>query len=344
MKLISALLLALLLCGCSSLRLSLNPHVLQDFQQAIDAQQFKQAEQIAAKLPASHKEYAAVQKALPSLRQAEQDAADKSLRAARKLAANQQLQAALDLLAQTRNNLPKPPASLTQLQTQLEQQQTQQIIQHQSDLLTSEAAWLLDQQATLNYLATQQQNSHARQQAESLQQRQPQLAQQLVQLGQLFAAQKDWQASFHCLSLAKRLGASKLPQDTLKLAQDQLQKAQHQRQQQRQQQQQEEVQTQIARYQKSHLMADLLAARAYVKTHNRRGELNDQAAALDKLSQQRFNHDMHLGDTLYASGHYQSAKRIWQRLAPLYPNNGELAKKLERVNRVLHSLNTLKPH
>lgn len=342
MRFLSALLLALLLSGCSSLLLSMNQQALEDFQSAIDTQHFKQAEQMAANLPASHKDYAAIQKQLPTLRQAEQAFADDSLRSARKLAASQQLQPAIDLLAQARLTLPAPPASLEQLQQQLQQQQRQQIDQHQADLLTSEADWLLGQQANLAYLTQQQQNASARQQASALKARQPQLADQLVELGQAFAQRKDWQSSYRCLSLAQQLGAAKLPQDTLKQAQSHLQRAQQQRQQQRREKQQAEADERIARYQKSQLMVDLLAARDYINAHSDEDALKQQAATVNKLSQQRFNHDMHLGDTLYASGHYQSAEHIWRRLSPLYPHNSELAKKLERVEKVLHSLNSLK--
>lgn len=344
MKWFSALLLALLLSGCAGLRLSMNQHALQDFQQAIATQHFKQAEQLAANLPASHKDHAAVQKALPSLRQAEQKFASDSLRNARKLAGSQQLQTAIDLLTEARQTLPNPPAELEKLQTQLQQQQQQQIHQHQADLLASEADWLLDQQSSLDYLIRQQENVSARDQAQHLKQRQPQLAQQLVELGQAFAKRDDWQNSYRCLSLAQRLGATHLPKDTLKQAQAQLQRAQQQRTQQRREAQQTEADERLARYQQSQLMADLLAARDYINANNQHDSLKTQADTLKQLSQRRFNHDMHLGDTLYASGHYQSAERIWRRLAPLYPHNNELAKKLERVQKVLHSLDTLKPH
>src|SRR5690606_22944548 len=264
MRLLPTLLLALLLSGCSSLLLSMNQHALDDFQSAIDTQHFKKAEQMATNLPASHKDYAAIQKLLPALRQAEQSFADDSLRSARKLAASQQLQPAIDLLAQARLTLPEPPANLEQLQQQLQQQQRQQIDQHQADLLTSEADWLLDQQATLTYLTQQQQNASARQQASALKTRQPQLANELVELGQAFAQRKDWQSSYRCLSLAQQLGAAKLPQDTLKQAQAHLQRTQQQHQRQRREKQQAEADERIARYRKSQLMVDLLAARDYI--------------------------------------------------------------------------------
>ena len=50
---------------------------------------------------------------------------------------------------------------------------------------------------------------------------------------------------------------------------------------------------------------------------------------------------MNTGEALYARGQYKEAYRIWKQVAPLYPNDEELNKKLERSRRVLTNLRSL---
>jgi hypothetical protein len=335
-----ALCLLSLLGGCSTL-LVFNTHALRDFQQDIKEQQFQKAAWLANHLPPSSKDYAAIQQALPELHQAEKQFVKKSLSNARHLADNDNLQAAIVLLAQANDRLTTPSDTLGSLHRELLQQQRQQTQQNMVTLLTTRARWLQNATAMLKQLQQQQQDQHASDLAKQLQKQQPELARQLLKLGTQLATDKDWKNSAYCLKMAGQLGAR--PSSAL-LAQvkHRLGQARSERELQHQAQLRQEAEARISRYNKSDAITDLLAARNYIRTHNEDDALAEASATIQQLSRKRLQHDIHLGDTFYANGDYQHAEQVWQQLAPLSPGNHELEKRLDRVARVLHSLQALK--
>lgn len=344
MKLPLTLLLCTLIAACSSLPLTFDPHALSDFKQAIKQQDFKRAQLIATQLPTYNDDYAAIQQALPALKQAKQQFVASALAQARTLATKQHWQAAIDLLTQANAKLAQADAGLSTLREQLLVVQQQQVTEQLTQLLGGEAEWLLKQRDTLTFLARQQLDMSAHKKARHLEQRRYQLGAQLVEQGLNYAHQSNWQASFYCLQLAQRLGADDFPQATFDKARAQLQHQQQHNQDQRNQQQQQEADRRIGVYRKSLRINDLLDARNYLNNHRDNTTLATQRKLVTRLSQQRYKDDMKLGDSFYANGNYRLAEHVWKRLAPLYPDNNELSKKLARVEKVLSSLNRLKDH
>lgn len=342
MKRLVSLLLLLSLSGCTSLLLTFNSHVVQDFQQAISQHHFQKAHDIVANLPTDHAAYAAIQKHLPELHQAEKAFTQNSLKLAHQLADDHQLQAAISLLETSRQALPKPSDKLHDALAHYKAIQQQQINVRMASLLTHQASWILTQQSSLNYLSQQPRDAHISAQANAILARSPKLATQLRDLGVTFFEQRQWQSSFHCLTLAKQLGADPFPDDKLAKALAHLDQKRQQRKQQRLQHRRHEADARISRYQTSRLISDLLAAKQYLDKLENVPGLADRIKRVEQLSKQRFQHDLQLGDSLYTSGHYRSAKRIWEQLSPLFPNNADLAKKLDRVDKVINSLHSLR--
>lgn len=344
MKLPLLLLLCTLISACSSLSLTFETHALTDFKQAIQQQNFKHAHLIAQRLPTFNADYAAVQQALPALKQAEQQFVTTTLTQAQALATKQHWQAAIDLLAQANDQLPQANTDLKKLYEQLVTVQQQQVATQLTQLLGGEAEWLLTQHDALTFLARQQLDKNAHDKARQLEKHRYLLAAQLVDLGKNYAHQGNWQASFYCLQLAQHLGAEHFPQATFEKASAQLQHQQQHSEAQRNQQQQQEANRRIDVYRKSRRINDLLDARNYLNNHRDNSTLASQRRLVASLSKQRFEDDMKLGDSFYANGNYRLAEHVWKQLAPLYPDNNGLSKKLARVEKVLSSLNRLKDH
>jgi tetratricopeptide (TPR) repeat protein len=97
----------------------------------------------------------------------------------------------------------------------------------------------------------------------------------------------------------------------------------------------------MARYQRNGQLDSLLAARSFLNKHQNNPALADHQKRLEQWARRRFSEEMNTGEALYARGQYREAYRIWKQVAPLYPDNEELNKKLERSRRVLANLRSL---
>ncbi len=341
MKAVVVFTLMLLVAGCSSLKMRFNDHLFADFQQAIAQQNFKKAQLIATDVPVSHQDYTAIQHHLDALEQAEAAFAKQQATTAKQLAAQDQWQTAIDQINKALAQLPTPRAPLTSLRQQLLTKQHAITTHHITRLLTAKASLLLQQQEALQQLAKQAQDVPAQQQAQHLLQQQDTLAQRLIALGLTHANNANWHASQRCFSLARRLGATNVPTEAQHKAKQHLQQRHASQQAQQQQKQQSHAQMLVNAYEASHQLDDLLAARHYLAQHNKDGRLDTLEHHLRQAAQERFRQGMTKGDRLYTRGEYAQALQVWKQLKPLYPDNAELTKKLERVNQVLHSLDAL---
>ena len=97
----------------------------------------------------------------------------------------------------------------------------------------------------------------------------------------------------------------------------------------------------MSRYQRNGQLQSLLAARAFLNRHPGNPALASHRKQLEQWCRRRFAEEMNTGEALYARGQYREAYRIWKQVAPLYPDNEELNKKLERSKRVLTNLRSL---
>lgn len=328
-----------LLASCTTL----SPHPLEDFQQAAKTQDFRQAERIADRIGADHPDHAAVQKQLPQLRRSEQQYLTDTTTAVRSHLDRQQFDKARELIAGAEKKLPAGNRQdMDTLKQEVARQEQQQTNLRLADLWNSEAEWLLGQQSSLAFLGNQSIDRPAQRAARSLADRRQALAGQLATLGSQFAELEDWNSSQRCLVMAERLDKSMSQPELLARVQARISAIRSRQVQQKNGQLQDEANALVARYRDSKKIGDLLAALRFVNARNRNGELLDQAQLLDAARHERIEQDMKQGDAFYANGRYAEAKRSWHSLTPLAPDNDELKKKLERVNRVLESLDTLK--
>ena len=105
---------------------------------------------------------------------------------------------------------------------------------------------------------------------------------------------------------------------------------------------QTEAEQRMSRYQRNGQLQSLLAARAFLNRHPGNPALASHRKRLEQWCRRRFAEEMNTGEALYARGQYREAYRIWKQVAPLYPDDEELNKKLERSRRVLANLRNLK--
>jgi hypothetical protein len=223
---------------------------------------------------------------------------------------------------------------------ELDQRQQLRYQQLQAELLLAEARSLQGSQATIQQLGTLT-DRRAQTTARELGQRRETLSRELRLLGHIFAEQKDWPRTRDLLTAYAQLAGDSHRDPLLIEAERQLASAAHREERARVQRIRQQGDELIDRYKRSGAVTDLVAARDFLTRHNQSGALDEAATRLEVLSRQRFRDGLGKGDTLYTQGHYAAAEKAWQEVAPLYPDDQELASKRERVRRVLESLRSL---
>jgi hypothetical protein len=223
---------------------------------------------------------------------------------------------------------------------ELDQRQQLRYHQLQADLLLAEARALQGTHATAQQLATLT-DRRAQTTARELELRRDTLSRELRHLGHVFADQKDWLRTRDLLATAAQLTDGGERDPILIEAERQLASAAHRQERARAQRTRQQGDELIERYRRSESVADLVAARDFLARHNQGGTLDETATRLEGLSRERFRAGLAKGDTLYAGGDYAAAERAWSEVAPLYPDDPELAAKRERVKRVLENLRSL---
>lgn len=229
---------------------------------------------------------------------------------------------------------------VTQARQELEQRQQLRFRQLAADVLVSESKWLLGREASTEQLNTLTQKE-ALDMARQLIARRANIAEQMSQLGHYFAEQKDWQRTRDLLDGARLLSRSAERDPQLVTAERQLANVANRQVRAAAQRTRQRADTLIEQYRKTESIKDLIAARDYLQSNNQDGSLDEGATRLESLSRERFRTGLKRGDSLYAAGDYAAAEKIWKEVAPLYPNDTELAGKMERVRRVLENLKTL---
>tara|TARA_Y100001934_G_scaffold282181_1_gene394782 strand:- start:1378 stop:2388 length:1011 start_codon:yes stop_codon:yes gene_type:complete len=167
------------------------------------------------------------------------------------------------------------------------------------------------------------------------------VAEDLTRLGEYFAQRQQWHLARDLLSDAHRLTPQQPPSPQLAKAQQILNDASQRTRARQNRALQTEAEQLMARYQRSGQLDALLTARHFLNQHQDNPALANHRKRLEQWARRRFAEEMNTGEALYARGQYREAYRIWKQVAPLYPDNEELNKKLERSRRVLANLRTL---
>jgi len=167
------------------------------------------------------------------------------------------------------------------------------------------------------------------------------VANDLTRLGEYFAQRQQWLLARDLLSSAHQLAPDQPPSAQLAKAQQILNDASQRARARHNRALLSEADQLMARYQRNGQLDSLLAARSFLNKHQNNPALADHQKRLEQWARRRFSEEMNTGEALYARGQYREAYRIWKQVAPLYPDNEELNKKLERSRRVLANLRSL---
>lgn len=162
----------------------------------------------------------------------------------------------------------------------------------------------------------------------------------LTELGDAYADQALWRQALVSLEMAQRLTPDRDRPASLTRARRTLDSARDRARDARQETRYQHAETLISRYQETGRLEDLLAARTYLAQHDD-AYLDPMREQVKRWSRDRFARTMAQGEALYAEGEYRAAHQLWQRVAPLDPENVELRKKLERSERVIRNLESL---
>lgn len=162
----------------------------------------------------------------------------------------------------------------------------------------------------------------------------------LTELGDAYADQALWRQALVSLEMAQRLTPDRDRPASLTRARRTLDSARDRARNARQETRYQHAETLISRYQETGRLEDLLAARTYLTQHDD-AYLDPMREQVKRWSRDRFARTMAQGEALYAEGEYRAAHQLWQRVAPLDPENVELRKKLERSERVIRNLESL---
>ncbi|KGD63659.1 hypothetical protein Y5S_03082 [Alcanivorax nanhaiticus] len=335
MRKASSLLLAVsITSGCANLG---NPE--QEVIEALDQQDYARAIQVIDSTPESHKQYPLLQEQYAGILQASDTYRQHLMQEAEAYGRRQQWADAFTLLQSNRSKVVSPYAidELTASLAILEGRQLNELL---AERRVAQAQAMLDSTQLSTTLANFR-DSRAVAEKQQLDQEREQLIADLNRLGEYFAEQQKWMQARDLLRYAHQLAPDQPPSPQLARAQQVLNNADQRARAKRNQALQTEAEQLMARYQRNGTMDSLLAARRFLDQHKSNPVLSKHRDRLEQWSRRRFNEEMNTGEALYARGQYKEAYRIWKQLAPLYPNDEELNKKLERSRRVLSNLKSL---
>ncbi len=330
----SLLLAASLISGCASLG---NPE--QDVIAALDEQDYARAIQVINETPESHDQYPLLQEQYAGILQASEEYRQHLMQEAEAYGRRQQWADAFALLEANRSKVVAPYAidELTASLAILEGRQLNELL---ADRRAAQAQAMLKSTQLSDTLASFH-DPRAVEEKQRLDAEFERLRSDLTRLGEYFAEQQKWAQARDLLRYAHQLAPDQPPSPQLARAQQVLNNADQRARAKRNQALQTEAEQLMARYQRDGTMDSLLAARHFLDKHKGNPTLDQHRDRLEQWSRRRFNEEMNTGEALYARGQYKEAYRIWKQLAPLYPNDEELNKKLERSRRVLSNLKSL---
>ncbi|MZR61318.1 hypothetical protein [Alcanivorax sp. DP30] len=330
----SLLLAASVISGCASLG---NPE--EDVIAALNEQNYARAIEVIDATPESHKQYPLLQEQYAGILQASDEYRQHLMQEAEAYGRRQQWADAFGLLEENRDKVVAPYAidELTASLAILEGRQLNELL---ADRRAEQAEAMLESARLSDTLANFH-DSRAVAEKQRLDEERELLVADLNRLGEYFAEQQKWHQARDLLRYAQQLAPDQEPSPQLARAQQVLNSADQRARAKRNQALQTEAEQLMARYQRNGTMDSLLAARRFLDRHKGNPILSKHRDRLEQWSRRRFNEEMNTGEALYARGQYKEAYRIWKQLAPLYPNDEELNKKLERSRRVLSNLKSL---
>jgi len=330
----SLLLAASVISGCASLG---NPE--EDVIAALNEQNYARAIEVIDATPESHKQYPLLQEQYAGILQASDEYRQHLMQEAEAYGRRQQWADAFGLLEENRDKVVAPYAidELTASLAILEGRQLNELL---ADRRAEQAEAMLESARLSDTLANFH-DSRAVAEKQRLDEERELLVADLNRLGEYFAEQQKWHQARDLLRYAQQLAPDQEPSPQLARAQQVLNSADQRARAKRNQALQTEAEQLMARYQRNGTMDSLLAARRFLDRHKGNPVLSKHRDRLEQWSRRRFNEEMNTGEALYARGQYKEAYRIWKQLAPLYPNDEELNKKLERSRRVLSNLKSL---
>ena len=330
----SLLLAAMFFSGCASLG---NPE--RKVIAALDEQNYARAIDIIDATPESHKQYPLLQEQYAGILQASDEYRLHLMQEAEAYGRRQQWAHAFSLLEENRDKVvaPYPIDELTASLAILEGRQLNELL---AERRAEQAEAMLESTQLSDTLANFR-DSRAVAEKQRLDDERELLVADLNRLGEYFAEQQKWMQARDLLRYAQQLAPDQTPSPQLAKAQQVLNNADQRARAKRNQALQTEAEQLMARYQRSGTLDSLLAARRFLDRHQNNPALSKHRDRLEQWSRRRFNEEMNTGEALYARGQYKEAYRIWKQLAPLYPNDEELNKKLERSRRVLSNLKSL---
>lgn len=330
----SLLLASALATGCANLG---NPE--KKVIAALEDQNYAKAIQVIDATPESHKQYPLLQEQYAGILQASEAFRQHLMQEAEAYGRRQEWANAFSLLDKSRSKVVDPYA-IDELSASLAILEGRQL----NDLLAerrAEQAQAMLESTQLSETLSKFRDSRAVAEKKRLDEERELLVADLNRLGEYFAEQQKWMQARDLLRYATQLAPDQPPSPQLAKAQQVLNNADQRARAKRNQAIQTEAEQLMARYQRNGTMESLLAARKFLDQHSNNPVLSKHRERLEQWSRRRFNEEMNTGEALYARGQYKEAYRIWKQLAPLYPNDEELNKKLERSRRVLSNLRSL---
>ena len=331
-----ALLAIVALGGCTTAGLRLMQDPLATVDQSLADGHYNRAWEIVTRMPASSPHYQAARARQAEVEQAVTRFEQARLREVNQLANAGDWLAAFALLEESRRQWSHGDV-FVETRQRLHERQTAALLRLQAELLASEAEWLAEQRTRRRDLARFDDRSASRR-ARDLERRQQQLADELQELGEHFAAAEDWPRAHTLLGAVRRLAPERsLPE--LERASREVAGAQRRARDAQAARIQQQARDKIERYRHSRKLDDLMAARVFVERQQL--ALEEERRTLDVLTEERLEQDLREGDSRYARGDYQGAYDIWKSVLPLAPNNVALNGRLERTRRVLQTLRQL---
>lgn len=333
------LLLGLLLSGCSHQAL-MNADLNGELNSARNNHDYIKALQVIDKAPSEHPQYEYIQRQRESLLKDIARFQQQQIKEADNLSRSGRWQESLDQIRDLKKQW-RDSDAVTEAEQALITRQQLRLQQLRADLLVAESGWLAAQHQRSSQLAALA-DRQADRLAQNIQRRQSSVAEEMAQLARFFSEQQDWHRTRALLDGERKLLGS-TERNPLQLeAEKKLAGAAHRRGQAANQRARQQADVLIEIYRQSAAIDDLVKARNYLQKNNQNGMLDEVASNLESLCREQFNKGLRHGDSLYAAGQYRQAEKAWLEVTPLYSGDNELAGKVERVRRVLDSLQNLK--
>lgn len=337
-RLVIVLLLLLFTTGCAGLRLMWAQDPVGQVEEALAEEDFERAHSIIANLPRRHAQHEAVQAQRPRLEEKASAFEQERIARAEALAGEHRWRDALETLDEALLRWPRGQA-LQETRAQIQEREYRALLGVRADLALAESRWLMHQhrpRELLSDFAT----PRAAEQRDRLAERRVTLADEMRHLASELR-EEDWARVERLLEAARSLSPEKgIDEDLLEEARNRLAREDASRRARVREGLREQIREDLRRYAESGRVEDLLRARSHLPENPDEG-LREEYRKIRELVNRRVERDLARGDSLYAQGAYREALESWKVLVPLAPEHEGLRSRLNRLERVLHSLERL---